>query len=128
MPESIEAKKLRARYYSLYPEKKKKLQRQRYLVKTYARLRKHQLKKYGLTPQQYTDILTSQEGLCAVCREPPLVRTKRSGKIRYLHVDHCHKTNKVRGLLCQHCNQGIGLLKDSPTLLRLATTYLEKFG
>ena len=41
------------------------------------------------------------------------------------HVDHCHKTNKLRGLLCGNCNKGLGFFKDSPLFLRQAASYLE---
>lgn len=44
-----------------------------------------------------------------------------------LSVDHCHKTNKIRGLLCSSCNFMIGLSKDSPIILRKAADYLENF-
>lgn len=74
--------------------------------------------KYNITPAEFQALLIKQHGGCAICGG------KGSG--RQLDVDHCHTTNKVRGLLCNNCNRGIGHLKDDPALLRLAATYLER--
>jgi hypothetical protein len=81
--------------------------------------RKHNLKRYyGLTVAEHQALLLGQGGACAIC-------TGDNGERRDLAVDHCHKTQKVRGLLCDRCNQAIGLFKDNPTLLRAAIAYLE---
>lgn len=74
--------------------------------------------KFGITPEEYDVMLNKQNGVCAICSN-----TCRSG--RRLAIDHCHKTGKIRGLLCGECNNGIGKLKDDPSLLRKAITYLE---
>jgi hypothetical protein len=63
-------------------------------------------------------MLKAQGGQCAICREPP------NPKIS-LHVDHDHRTGRVRGLLCFTCNNGLGQLQDSPVLLRKAAAYVE---
>ncbi len=84
-------------------------------VKQFARLQK----EYGLTPEQHAALADSQGGVCAIC----------SGTAKDLlnfHVDHCHTTKRVRGLLCNKCNQGIGLLQDSTVLLEKAAEYLRK--
>lgn len=73
---------------------------------------------YGLTPEQFMALYEKQNGKCAICSEAP--STKRG-----LHVDHCHTTGEVRGLLCHGCNVGIGALKDDAGLLRAAIAYLE---
>jgi hypothetical protein len=73
---------------------------------------------YGLSLQDYRALLTTQGGVCAICR-------KKSP--RALCVDHCHVTKKVRRLLCHRCNLGIGQFNDDPRLLRRAVTYLEAF-
>ena len=87
-----------------------------------ARQRQYQLKsKYGITEDDYTVLLTEQDGKCAIC-----MTDKPTGKWKVFAVDHCHNTGKVRGLLCNECNRGIGLLKDSPELLQAAKDYLEK--
>lgn len=81
--------------------------------------RKWSLKsKFGITVEQYDATLEKQNGVCAICN-----KTCRTG--RRLAVDHCHKTGKVRGLLCAECNNGIGKLNDDPDLLRKAIKYLE---
>ena len=70
----------------------------------YARLL--MLKKYGLSPDKYDEILKSQGGHCAACPE-----VINAGK--RLYVDHDHETGMVRGLLCNNCNTAIGMLKDN---------------
>ena len=77
-------------------------------------------KKYGISLQDYNDMFATQEGCCSICGRHQ-VEFKKS-----LHVDHCHDTGKVRELLCQSCNTGIGSLQDDPELLRVAIEYLEK--
>lgn len=75
-------------------------------------------RKYGITAEQYGEMLAAQAGGCAICARPP--------KTRRLAVDHNHKTGKVRGLLCYRCN---GQLIRDHTLesLRRAVAYLEKY-
>lgn len=74
-------------------------------------------KRYGLDPEGYAALLESQGYCCAICgtSEPVMGR---------FHVDHCHDTGKVRGLLCHKCNCGIGMLTDSPTVVFRAAQYL----
>jgi hypothetical protein len=73
-------------------------------------LRKWHLRtKYGLTPEQYDEMLEKQGGGCAICGKPP-------GDTA-LHVDHCHETGRVRGLLCFSCNAGLGQFRHDPELL-----------
>jgi hypothetical protein len=74
------------------------------------------LTKYGITRQEYDDMLAAQGGGCAICGG--LTR-------RRPNVDHCHKTGKVRAILCHLCNQGLGSFRDNPDLLRKAIAYLE---
>lgn len=73
---------------------------------------------FGISLEQYTSILASQNGQCAICGRAQDANKKR------LAVDHCHKTSKVRGLLCSPCNQAIGLFKDSVPSLQSAIQYL----
>lgn len=91
-----------------------------------ASLRKTSLKKYGISPEEYDRLLAEQGGVCAICRKPETVAEK--GVVRRLNVDHCHKTNRVRGLLCSRCNILLGYAKDLVGLLRAAAEYLERFS
>lgn len=84
------------------------------------KFRKYRLKcYYGITVDEYNQLLEDQNNGCAICGE--LCKTRA-----YLSVDHCHRTNRVRGLLCDSCNVGLGRFKDSPELLEKASKYLRK--
>jgi Recombination endonuclease VII len=78
-------------------------------------------KKYGLSLEQYQEMLKEQDGKCYCCGDPP------TGHKTLLAVDHCHKTGTVRRLLCDRCNRAIGLFKDDPSILRRAAEYLEGY-
>ena len=82
-------------------------------------------KRYGIGVEQYKELLNKQEGNCAICgKHSSSVFTK--GKEGFeLCVDHCHKTGKARGLLCENCNTGLGKLQDSREILWKALNYLE---
>lgn len=83
------------------------------------------LKKYGLSLQAYDDMFKRQNGVCLICGEPETQRSNPRGKVDSLRVDHCHKTRKVRGLLCSRCNFGIAQFHDDPVRLMRAAGYLE---
>jgi hypothetical protein len=72
-------------------------------------------RKYGLTPEDVEEMLAAQGGLCAICEEAEAV-----------HVDHCHDTGRIRGLLCFRCNAALGQFDDVPSRLRKAAEYLER--
>lgn len=76
------------------------------------------MKKFGLSIEQYEQMLESQNNVCAICEKPD---TDRS-----LAVDHCHATGKNRQLLCKRCNHVLGKVKDDPTLLLKMAAYLER--
>jgi len=81
--------------------------------------KERQLKnKFGITLDDYNKILSNQNGVCAICGEQC-----KTGKM--LAVDHCHSTNKVRGLLCQFCNTGLGQFRDRVDFLNKAIKYLK---
>ena len=71
---------------------------------------------YNLSVEEYNNMLASQDSLCSICK----TQTK-------LVVDHCHTTGKVRGLLCNRCNMGLGHFKDTVALLKHAEEYLKKY-
>ena len=76
---------------------------------------------YGITTAEYDNMLEKQNGACKICGSIP---NPTSFKKR-LCVDHCHKTKKVRGLLCNRCNVCIGQFEDSTHLLKNAIQYLD---
>jgi hypothetical protein len=69
---------------------------------------------YNITDRAYAAMLRKQKGRCAICGVKMIVPC----------VDHCHDTGKVRGLLCHHCNTGLGMFKDNPKTLKRALAYL----
>lgn len=82
--------------------------------------------KYGITLEDYYKMLEEQNYSCKICgklESDNLVH----GNFSSLSVDHCHNTGKNRGLLCNQCNRAIGMLLDSPKLLRKAADYIESY-
>jgi hypothetical protein len=102
-------------------QRAKKLARQhaRMADEDYARRRRatsrnrHLNRAYGISDEVFQQMVVDQGGRCLICRRK-----------RKLCVDHCHTTGKVRGLLCQPCNKGIGALRDDPELVLRAAEYL----
>ena len=86
--------------------------------KKYYRKRSNIL-KYGITPEQFADLLTTQSNRCAICRSP------EPGKNKSWHIDHDHVTKTVRGLLCSRCNTMLGMAKDSIETLVSGVSYLR---
>lgn len=83
---------------------------------------------YNITADEYNDMLTAQGGVCAICSKP-------NSSEKPLSVDHCHtgssvrrgtrNKKKVRGLLCEHCNHGLGKFFDNVNVLQNAIEYLK---
>lgn len=71
--------------------------------------------KYGITDIEFRTLLAEQGGRCRICL----------GEMTSPHVDHCHTSGRVRGLLCGPCNRAIGLLKDDPDAAQRAAEYLR---
>jgi hypothetical protein len=82
-------------------------------------------KQYGITIEDYNKMFLKQNGCCAICNLHILEINK--GIKKNLCVDHNHETGQVRGLLCDKCNRGIGLLQDNKDILLRAYNYLDKF-
>jgi hypothetical protein len=82
--------------------------------------RQHLKSRYGITPEDYEEMLSEQKGKCAICNR----HGQSSGNKRRLDIDHCHKTGKIRGLLCNRCNQSMGKVKDDIDLLKKFLAYL----
>lgn len=89
--------------------------------KTHRRRVKHYQRKYGITPEEYEEMRSTQKGRCAICGEIG----QESGYDR-LRVDHDHETGMVRALICLNCNTVLGHAKDNPEVLKQAIAYLEK--
>ena len=81
---------------------------------------KQMQKNYGISLSIYNHIFNQQKGVCAICHLP-----QKSTRNERLAIDHCHETGRVRGLLCDGCNRGIGLLKDDYRILESAVSYLR---
>ena len=86
--------------------------------KTMTALERNRKYRYGLTPDDYYSMLCKQDGKCAICR--------CSTHLDKFNVDHNHKTNKARGLLCHRCNLLIGFADDNIELLKSCITYIRQ--
>jgi hypothetical protein len=78
-------------------------------------------RKYGISNNEFLSLKSKQNGNCAIC----------FNKLKpgiYSHLDHCHKTGKIRGILCNTCNRGLGYLQDSQDNLKSALKYLKKYS
>ena len=82
------------------------------------------LRRYGLTVEDYDRMVLDQDGRCMICRQPPDPDGVRAAS--RLHADHDHVTHRNRDLLCLSCNVGIGHFRDDPALLRAAAEYIER--
>jgi hypothetical protein len=80
--------------------------------------------RFGITLEDFKLLLDKQNNMCAICK----ITTEDYAKINKhkFHVDHCHTTGKVRGLLCNNCNVSLGGFKDSKDLLEAAIKYLDE--
>lgn len=81
---------------------------------------KRLLKEYNLTVKQYNDMLLEQSGCCMICG------IHQKDLKQALAVDHNHKTNKIRDLLCDNCNVGVGNFQENINYLTAAIKYLER--
>ena len=89
--------------------------RRREAARDYAR--RNPGRRFGLTAEQYQGMLEAQGGVCAIC--------KRKDPKKRLSVDHCHKSGKIRALLCSTCNLVLGKFLDDPNLFTAAAEYLR---
>ena len=77
-------------------------------------------RKFG-GPSLFDALCVAQGGVCAICKQP-----EKSNRYKTLSVDHCHKTEKIRGLLCSHCNRALGLFGEDVEVLGAAIQYLQR--
>lgn len=90
--------------------------------------RKHRIKTgYGLSWNDYQLLMSEQNGCCAICKVEFDMSYKEHGRNGHNkpHVDHCHASNEVRGILCGACNKGLGFFKDKVDNLKSAINYLK---
>ncbi len=81
--------------------------------------------KYGLTIPQRNKLLSDQNGLCKVCSRPIFFDGTPGSKSSSANIDHCHSSNKIRGVLCWPCNVALGKFNDDVEILKSAIIYLE---
>jgi len=77
----------------------------------------HLKRRYNLSLKEHCDLIAKTNNTCYICGNPP----HKKG----LHVDHSHKTGKVRGLLCARCNWYLAVIEKDPTILNKIKDYLE---
>ena len=80
--------------------------------------------RYGITLDDYYEIVAVQGGRCAICRKTPQEARTKGLTVRRLSLDHDHETGRVRGTLCSDCNVALGLFGDDPEILMKAVAYL----
>lgn len=108
----------------------KNLEKSREYARDYARKnadpdkkRRTRLKaNYGMTPEQWQAMFNAQGCKCAICES-----TDAGSKAGW-NTDHCHKSGRVRFILCAHCNRGLGAFKDNPDVMRKAAKMLEELA
>lgn len=82
--------------------------------------------QFGISLEQYMQMYEAQAGRCGLCGRRGAAFAAEKGRSITLVVDHCHGTGKIRELLCQPCNKGLGLFNDSPHEMRKAIEYLQR--
>ncbi|MGS1095849.1 endonuclease VII domain-containing protein [Aquamicrobium terrae] len=123
--ERAERNRLRRERYANDPEHREKLREQARRSRKPAQKRAAHLKReFALTPEAFEALLERQGGGCAICHAKVTGLKERGRRERSLHVDHCHETGRVRGILCHRCNFGLGHFRDDPELLERAAAYL----
>ena len=85
-------------------------------------------RKYGIDYADFEKLVAAQNGLCAICQNQETACQPGELMARDLAVDHCHRTNRVRGLVCSSCNLLIGKYEANPTLLERLVEYMHKHG
>ncbi len=81
-------------------------------------------RRYGINVEQYEDLVNKQNNKCLICENEPVKNGVKQNQS--LHIDHCHKTGKIRGLLCHLCNRAIGLFRERSDIIQKALIYLDE--
>jgi hypothetical protein len=79
---------------------------------------------YGLSWDEYQAMVEAHNNVCAICKQPE-TSISSYGTPKRLTIDHCHTTDRIRGLLCDGCNRGIGHLREDISILQNAIEYLK---
>jgi len=122
-------RKRRATYQKKYKEENMDLIRLKDKLKAReperkaALLNARRLRTFGVSTADYDKMFKEQNGVCFICNKP-----QRKKIHKHLFIDHCHTTNKVRALLCNNCNTGIGMFEESIQTMKDAIAYLELFN
>lgn len=109
----------RAKHPERWREKNRRYQQERAKADPNYWRAKSIKKRYGITIEEFEQLLKAQENRCAICRTP-------ADQIKRKCIDHCHRTGKVRGILCQGCNVAIAHLRDDPLIALRASEYLSR--
>lgn len=80
-------------------------------------------KSYKISLEEYEKMLKQQNSCCKICNIN--IETLQNKRKKNFCVDHCHSTGKIRGLLCDSCNKGVGFFNDNTSLLEKAILYLK---
>lgn len=111
--------------YALCAECSRKSIRERYARNPKEMIVRQFKYNYGMTPEEYEQLYQEQCGVCAVCKQPETFIMR--GKVMALSVDHCHKSNRVRALLCRSCNLALGFMEDDPERIKSLLAYAKKW-
>jgi len=109
--------KINSEYKKKNPLLKKEISKREYQKNKRKYIDSHYKRRYGISYDSYDNLVKKQNGICSICNQKP--KTK-------LFIDHCHKSGKIRDLLCGNCNRMIGESKECIQTLLNAIKYLEK--
>lgn len=121
---SIQARK----YEKTHPEQIKKMRHNLYKKNSKIYSQKNILRKRKLTESQYKEMFEKQNYKCAICHKEGTLISKKTKTKFSLCIDHCHKTGRIRKLLCHPCNTLIGMSYESILILENAIKYLQEFS
>jgi uncharacterized protein YlaI len=87
----------------------------------------YSIRRFGITVEDYLNKLKDQNYRCAICDKEETSEDPRYTVTKRLSIDHCHKTGKIRGLLCVKCNSAIGHFNDDIEMLQKGVEYLKSY-
>lgn len=109
------------------PDKVKQNKRDNYLRYSARYAEESILRQKKITVEEYKNLIEKQNNLCAICNKSETKISRKDKTVSPLSIDHCHKTGKIRGLLCNKCNRGLGYFEDNEVNLIKASDYVSKF-